>query len=76
MEKGLYKPARTKYWAALAAALPKPGGTPLIGECYIPRPMRAAMNVPARFSPDGNRRFYRKRELYTVLDMAGAKEKE
>lgn len=49
----------------------RPGGTLLIGECYMAQPLRAAMNVLIRFSPDGDHHFYGKRELSSLLEAHG-----
>lgn len=49
----------------------RPGGTLLIGECYMPQPLRAAMNVLKRFSPDGDHHFYGRRELSSLLEVHG-----
>lgn len=49
----------------------RPGGTLLIGECYMPQPLRAVMNVLIRFSPDGDHHFYGKRELSSLLEAYG-----
>lgn len=49
----------------------RPGGTLLIGECYIPQPLRAVNNVLIRFSPAGDHHFYGKRELSALLKGHG-----
>lgn len=49
----------------------RPGGTLLIGECYMSQPLRAVMNVLIRFSPDGDHHFYGKRELSSLLETHG-----
>ena len=49
----------------------RPSGTILIGECYMPQPLRAVMNVLIHFSPDGDHHFYGKRELSSLLEAHG-----
>lgn len=45
----------------------KPDAVLLIGECYMPQPFRAFMNLFIRFSPDGDYHFYGKWEMFRLL---------